>query len=102
MAYCWAATSGRAVFRTWVEVAGAGRQQRPDLVPPAVEPGEEGRLRRAAPVPVPLLEVRGHPAHPGAEPLRDDRREPGRRERGDAHLPLGGGGAADEADLAVG
>ena len=77
------------------------REHRAHLVLFAVEPVDEEHLDGAAAVPVALLVVGADLADAGAEALRNDRRQGLVAERCRGELPLGGGGAADEADLAV-
>jgi len=67
-----------------------------------VEPGGEEHLEGAAAEPVALLVVRADAADAGAEAFRDEGGECLVAARGDGELPLGGGGAADEADFVGG
>ena len=71
-----------------------------DLILFAVEPVDEEHLHGAAAIPVALLVVRADLADACAEALRDDRGQGLVAERCCGELPLCGGGAADEADLA--
>src|SRR5262249_11778592 len=77
------------------------RKHRTRLVLLPVNPGGEQQLDGAAAVPVPLLVIRSHASHSGAESLRDHRRKRRIAERRDRQLPFGGRGAPDHPYLAV-
>ena len=77
------------------------REHGANLILFAVEPVDEEHLHCTAAVPVALLVVGADLADAGAEALRDDGGQGLVAERGRGELPLGGRGAADEADLAA-
>jgi len=66
-----------------------------------VEPGDEEHLHGPPAIPVPLLVERTHPTDTRPESLGNHGGMGRVIERGDGHLPFGGGGAADRAHLPV-
>src|SRR5271170_5151573 len=85
-----------------VMLGGVGREHRADLVLLAVEPSDEEHLNGAAAIPVALFVVRADTAYASAKALRDHRSKRWVALCRDAHLPFGGGGAADGSDFAAG
>ena len=77
------------------------REHGADLILLAVEPVDEEHLHGAAAIPVALLVVGADLADACAEALRDDGGQGLVAERCCCELPLCGGGAADETDLAA-